>query len=517
MKRTLSMLLTVLMVFSIGQGSYAKSELPRILLNGEEIVFAHAPYVENGTTMVPVRELAEKWGYKVTYSPVVTTLNSFSTKPATVELSKTQEVVLRFDQNSSTAWERPRDMGDVAVDSGTREMPTASVVKNGTFFVPLRFLCEKLGAEITYDERSHTITISHKETITEDTFAVKLNKKMPQDKNYMFSPLSIKMALAMAANGADGQTKDEILKTCGIDNLDEYNAYAKKLMTSYEKSSNVTLNIANSIWVNQDRMFKGLRLSETYQNTIQKQYDGQANSVTDENAVPIINKWISDKTNGKIQNMLSNSQFWVALVNAVYFKGTWDDAFSTQSTRPSTFTDKNNEKKETLFMHDLRNVHYTDANNVPMIELPYKGNQFSMYVALTDDPTFDFESQIKNMAYETVSIAMPKFKTVYDTSLKDTLKDMGMAKAFDKNNAEFAPMIEPSMNLLYISDVLHKTYVDVDENGTEAAAVTAIVVDSGSAATVSYKPFTADHPFTYFIYDNVNKEILFMGQYGFAE
>ncbi|MCX7710542.1 MAG: serpin family protein [Clostridia bacterium] len=355
-------------------------------------------------------------------------------------------------------------------------------------------------------------------------FAVSLMKQLPKDKNYMFSPLSIKMAFAMAANGAKGQTQAEILELFAIGDLQKYNKEVKEMMEILNKDEKVKFNIANSIWFNTDYFQqKKVRFTDAFKKTIAENYQGIAAEVNKKNAVDTINQWISKNTEKKINNVISDSDFLAALVNTVYFKGAWASPFQIESTVKKTFTDKKGVQTEADFMNQTASFHYYEDENIQSVALPYRNRNINMYILLPRKKQFeytssDLEKMIGNMKSERVWLSIPKFKVEFDIELSEVLKKMGLETAFS-DKAEFrGPMIENSPENICISQVIHKTYIDVDEGGTEAAAATAIMMRNTAVMQESEpKKFNADHPFLYFIRDQASGEILFMGEMGYVK
>lgn len=358
------------------------------------------------------------------------------------------------------------------------------------------------------------------------TFADKLNAQMPQDKNYMFSPFSIKMALAMAANGADGATKDEILKALDIDDLDAYNKNMKQTLERYSKSDILKLNVANSIWLNSDNTKE--KFVKDFSDKTKEFFNAESDVVTRANALEKINGWVKDKTNGKIPSIIDkgNLDFMAMLINAVYFKGSWLKDFSESATADDTFTDKSGNKTQIPFMNQTGYFNYGRVNDAEVIEMPYlaydesSGSNkkidmdISMYL-IKSDKAINAEEILNSaeMDRSYVRLSVPKFKTEYGTSLKEMLGALGIDTAFTEM-ADFGRMLGEKN--LQLTDVLHKTYIKVDEKGTEAAAVTA-----GMAGATSMPPEPVsvkfDKPFTYIILDNTTKDVLFMGEYAFAK
>jgi|GEM_PF-281105 len=348
------------------------------------------------------------------------------------------------------------------------------------------------------------------------SFAWNLNKLMPTDKNYMFSPLSIKMAMAMAAVGADGATKDEILKTLQINDLDSFNEQSAQLIKEYSENEKVKLNIANSLWLNTD-YYKNVDFESTFKDVIQKYYQADSEKVNNKDAVETINSWVKNKTNGKIDQMISDSDFLAYIVNAIYFKGEWACKFYEEATQKAAFTDRNGKKTEIDFMNQTGYFDYYADDSVQMIKLPYRDGKTSMYVALPAEQTMDLEKYTDKMGEKYIKLSMPKFKTEFETKLIEPLAKLGIQTAFDKDKADLKNMLTDTPTNIFITDVIHKTFINVDENGTEAAAVTG--VGAGGSGIPKDPPieFTADKPFTYMIRDDANGEILFMGEYAFAD
>lgn len=362
--------------------------------------------------------------------------------------------------------------------------------------------------------------------------ADKLNSRMPTDQNYMFSPLSIKMALAMLANGADGQTRDEILTTCGIEDLDKFNAYAKELIETYSQADLLKLEIANSIWINRSRTEQNF--NPAFQTKIADFYQGQARIVDNDTAVEAVNGWVNENTYGRIPTIIDSSDFWAALVNAVYFKANWQNEFNKGATSEGTFTDRNGAAHSIDFMHRTGYMRYFASDSLQVVELPYLnhlshfsedgtyletevfGNlNVSMYLMMGDGKVSDPQALLEATELDSqyVSLSMPKFEFEYATALDSILKDMGIVTAFDTHNADLRPMFD--MGNMWVTDTVHKTFISVDEEGTEAAAVTAIAA-GGSAMPPEPVAVTFDKPFTFVIRDNLNGEILFLGEYAFC-
>ena len=362
------------------------------------------------------------------------------------------------------------------------------------------------------------------------------------DGNRMLSPYSAKMCLALLANGAEDETKQQILDALGIDDLDAYNTEVKALLERYATYEGVmSLETANSIWLNQTVFGeKGAFLSD-YQTAMQEYFSAEVREVTKENSVEAVNAWVNEKTHEKIDSIFTEDHrnFSLALVNAVYFKATWQNTFVPALTAEGDFTNIDGSQSRIDFMQSTDDYGYYAGNGVRAVRINYsryggdasnviyadKNYSFSMYIMLCDDPEAElnvdaFLREQTPFSSSYVQLKLPKFEMEYSVSLVDTLKALGMTAAFDSEKADLGAMIDLSKpaNNLFVSDVLQKTYIQVDEEGTEAAAVTAIAVTE-AACIVRDEPieFTADKPFYFAIRDNTSGELLFVGRYETAK
>ena len=378
------------------------------------------------------------------------------------------------------------------------------------------------------DNKIDTPIISNKVSGEAITFKDEFNilKFMPDDKNYMVSPFSLKMAMSLAANGADGTTKDEILTAFGIDNLDSYNTAAKELIERYEGTSSVKLNVANSIWLNKDVAGKDIKFTDEYKKLVSEYYKGTASEEDAKNIAMKINSWVEKKTNNKIKNLLpeGDAKFLSVLVNTIYFKGEWAEQFEEYATKEEDFTDRNGKVEKTDFMHKTERYRFYEDENMKMVRVPYKGGKTAMYIVLpTNEDKMDIATALDNMNSYKVRLSFPKFKTEYSLSFKEILKHIGIEKAFEKWEAEFDEVMFKGVKEgenVYVDDVLQKTFIEVDENGTEAAAATAVIMDKATSigpGMEEIKEFKADRPFIYFIRDDVTHEVLFIGEYAFTK
>lgn len=346
--------------------------------------------------------------------------------------------------------------------------------------------------------------------------------------NVFFSPASISAALAMTHAGARGDTAKQIAKVFHFDAVPASDLHAAQgsLLARLGSTSpdSPQLAIANRLWSQ-----KGMTLGADFQKTAKDHY-GAGVEPLDFDKAPnpsriTINNWVASHTNDKIKDLLApgviNSDTRLVLTNAIWFKGKWATAFDKSATRDEPFATPAGSKKVPT-MHATMKARYGETKDATVAELPYlskdPGRKLSMVVVLPKDkdglakleaaPQID--AWVASLGPAKVNVALPRFKTTQQMSLGDTLQAMGMPDAFDGAKANFKG-IHPSIPL-WISNVIHKAYVDVNEEGTEAAAATAVVIGTESAAVEIIRTFTVDRPFAFFIRDEGTGAILFLGR-----
>ena len=286
-----------------------------------------------------------------------------------------------------------------------------------------------------------------------------------------------------------------------------------------------TLRIANGLWMQQGFSFK-----PDFTHVLQHNYDAEARLANFANAMPVtheINKWVKKQTAGKIANLISpamiNDLTRLILVNAIYFKGAWDTSFMKEETRERPFhVDANRSVQVPMMFHSFDDLSYMENERMQAIEMQYEGKQISMVVFLprSNDGIGELEKNCteKNLTswfgalrQTKVDVTFPTFKMESQFKLNEPLSSLGMVDAFDRNRANFSGIA--SQEQLYLSEVIHKAYVDVNEEGTEAAAATGVEIMRLSAKPVEQrKVFDADHPFLFVIRDMHSGAILFMGR-----
>ena len=333
--------------------------------------------------------------------------------------------------------------------------------------------------------------------------------------NIFISPLSISIALTMTYNGVVGETERAMAEVLEIDALDlsTINQSNKALRDSLEDPDpKVEISIANSIWSRQGVDFNANFLERN------RAFFGAEIAALDfssPQAIATINEWVDTNTNGKIKKIVDriDPQTLLFLINAIYFKGNWQDEFDKSTTRPGIFHLPNGSEKQVQMMRRKGAYLYFRGENFEATSLPYGDGRVSMYIFLPNHNSSlnkflrdlnaeswkDWISHFGNRRHDMI---LPRFKLEYEVTLNHTLKALGMDIAFS-SNANFSGMGPPD---LFISEVKHKTFVEVNEEGTEAAAATAVEIAASEPPV-----FRVDRPFFFAIYDAETETILFMG------
>lgn len=370
--------------------------------------------------------------------------------------------------------------------------------------------------------------IDSKLVAAQTDFGFKLFSQILQqeaNQNVFISPSSVSLALAMTYNGASGETQEAMAKALALQGmtLREINQGNAALIKSLETlEPDVKLSLANSLWARQGVDFRPEFLQRT-----QDFYSAKVTNLNfdDPAAKSVINDWVKQSTNGKIEEIIDQikTDSVLFLINAIYFKGNWANEFSKEATEVRPFTLLNGSKKQHPLMLQSRKFQYFENNLFQSVNLPYGKGRLSMYVFLpkqgvTLQKLYDnlnaqnWQQWMQQFRRREGAVGLPRFKLEYETELNDTLKALGMEVAFDPDRADFSAMRSIPPNLS-ISKVKHKSFVDVNEEGTEAAAATSVEIIATSAILEPEKPFRliADRPFFFAIRDNQTGTVLFMG------
>lgn len=394
------------------------------------------------------------------------------------------------------------------------------------------------------DEKAEVAAAAHQAVVDGNTqFALALYEKLRAgDGNLFFSPYSVSTALAMTYAGARGETERQMAEAMWYPTsapVLEKLGVAGKPMTAEEfagafgriirdlnargGTDAYELRVANALWGQQDFAFL-----DAFARLVEAEYGGRIRNVdfvaATEKARRTINTWVEEQTNGKIKDLISQGAIGpmarLVLTNAIYFKGNWARQFDEDRTHDAPFTLLDESKVQVPMMNQKARFGYAEADNLQVLQLPYVGDELSMVILLpkATDGIGRLEQQLtaENLARwlddlreREVIVSIPKFKMTSKFSLESVLRSMGMGQAFT-GAADFSGMT--GRRDLFISAVIHQAYVDVNEEGTEAAAATGVVMKLTSAMPDRTPVFRADHPFLFMIRDNTSGSILFFGR-----
>jgi len=361
-----------------------------------------------------------------------------------------------------------------------------------------------------------------------ESFGLKLFQEIvraDKDKNVFISPLSVAMALAMTYNGAAGSTEEAMQATLGYAGLNrqEINQSFQSLISLLTHlDPKVKFQIANSIWHRQSFTVEPqfINWNKTYFDAIVSGLD-----FSDPNSPNVINSWVNDNTNGKIPKIIDriDSLTMMFLINAIYFKGTWTYEFKKEQTVDDWFNSSNSARIPCKMMVQSNDFMYGESDNFQIIDLPYGDGKFSMTILLPK-PNKSMDALIELMNPNRLSdwlgllgknhgtLYLPKFKLEWEAMLNDVLTDLGMGIAFSPEQADFTGINKDAKRMqLHIQFVKHKTFVQVDEEGTEAAAVTVVGVGITSVGPRSFV-MRVDRPFVFMIRENHSQTVLFIGK-----
>ena len=382
-------------------------------------------------------------------------------------------------------------------------------------------------------------------------FGISLFKKINSNDNstFMISPISVSYALMMVNYGASGKTYDQILSVLNLNYTDLKNYFWSDYTNDYKLMSNTDLKdffdlyngsdskfqINNGVWIQNDKCYKP---NLEYVNYIDSVFNGKISYVdfyaNRHSIIEKINNWVDKKTFGTIQDIVSENDIkkhtTQALINSIYFKDNWQFPFDNSKTKINSFFYQDKIFKN-MFMNKKNKFAHYKSSDFHLLEIPYQTNGISMLIFLPSQAidldsfidSFDyqlFSKSVDSLKYGVGDVSIPKFALEYSVSLKDYLIELGMSAAFNPADANFDKFWNFQQECKkypprhYIDIVNHKSYISIDENGTEASAATAVII----SRVTSIRPdnhfvFNANSPFIYVIYDKVNNNIMFIGQY----
>jgi len=361
------------------------------------------------------------------------------------------------------------------------------------------------------------------------SFGIALYKELLKEKpgvNIFISPASVGFALAMTYNGSGGETRTAMAGTLGFpdDSFEAVNLTDSTLIRDMNDSiPGVKLSVANSLWAKQ-----GLTFKKSFLERNTRYYGAEIETLdfSSPGAPATINQWVARKTNDKITKIVDKirEDDILYLINAIYFKGTWTREFDKNLTRDEPFHLLAGAASPRPMMRQSGKYDYLEEDGFQAVRLPYGDGRIGMYVFLPAGGSSlelfheklssgSWDEWMRSFASRKGSIVLPHFKLEYEASLKQSLAALGMAVAFDPERANFTGMYEAAGRNVYIGDVMHKTFVDVNEEGTEAAAVTSVEMRLTTTAMEPERPFEmiVDRPFFFAIRDEKTGLVLFMG------
>lgn len=355
------------------------------------------------------------------------------------------------------------------------------------------------------------------------TFACRLFTTLAErsaGENVFVSPASVALALAMLHSGARGETQRalaNVLDLGGADADDLNQASAALQQQLARLDDHIKLSVANALWVSEN-----VRLDDDFARTTERCYDAAIRSLdfAHQPAARIINGWVEEHTNGKIERIVEqvDRDTLLMLVNAIYFKGEWTEPFNRQLTQDGPFTLAGGQQVQHPMMAQRGRFRYLEDRAFQAVALPYGGGRVCMYIFLPRGDLADFTNHLSGKRWESWMshfsstegrLVLPRFRAEYEAKLNDALKSLGMGIAFDQR-ADFGAMVDDGERLR-IDEVRHKTFVEVNEEGTEAAAVTSVGMMRASFAPKKTFSMVVDRPFFCAIRDERSGTILFMG------
>lgn len=362
------------------------------------------------------------------------------------------------------------------------------------------------------------------------SFAIALHKELARDEgNLFYSPYSISTALAMTFAGAREETEVQMAEALrfpfGASVLSPIFGELQRVLKGAQ-SDGVEFHVANSLWP-----YDTYEFEPDYLELVRKHFQSEVNPVNFADPEPVrlrINGWIEEATREKIRDMIPagalSPMTRMVLANAVYFKGMWASRFREEATTEQPFYTVPGKSAPVKMMHQQLETGYGETEHVQLLELPYKDERIAMMIVLPKGKRSlaQTESRMSTKAFaaweqelrpQKVDVYLPRFSMTADFQLNQIMMKLGMTDAFDPAKADFSGM-DGLINNLYISDILHKAFVDVSEEGTEAAAATAIIMRTTAFVEAPPVPvFRADRPFLFFIKDRTTGSILFTGRF----
>lgn len=343
------------------------------------------------------------------------------------------------------------------------------------------------------------------------------------EENVIISPLSVYLALSMVLNGASGETAEELKSALNLTDaeMSSINSASREMMGNLENSDPaIQLAIANSVWHR-----RNLGVKENFSETLKEYYRAEIESVdfNSPETIEAMNDWVSRVTKGTIDEIVSEipDEMVMYLINAVYFKGDWITPFDVARTAPANFRTESSETVSVEMMRIEESFNFYFSDEVRLIELPYGDGQFAMTVLMPADDQMPIDQFVdefftpenlsewrENLQERNLNVQFPRFQMEYEITYNDILKSMGVEQLFNPGQSDLSNIADLSPQRLFVSEVKHKTYINVDEEGTEAAATTGV----GVGVTSMPPQFLVNRPFLFVISEKESGSHLFMGR-----
>lgn len=475
---------------------------------GKKLDFKNVPYITNGVVYVPLREMLEKNDGVVKNEDNKITV-----------ITGTLKVTLTKNSNECEY-------------NGTQiYLKHMLETVNGITYISIEdinTIDRNIGYHIEYEQESnggYKVLLRRNERSDEQKkgevkdfhFALKLLNETSKVQNMVISPKSMETVLAMVANGTEGESRNQILGALNITELNKYNEKLKN--TVQEQFQSAAWSSANSIWA---KSVNGkFEWNQKFLKIIKDCYKGITDSIEDENEIDKINIWIAENTNGQIKDAIKDSEFDLMLLNAAHFKGSWKVPFDKSNTKEEIFYNNDKSQSNIDFMElDTSNVRYYEEEGLSALTLDYgimgrENTPYDMTFIMTDNElNNEMLNRIYNYQdYQEVLIKLPKFKIENEFAFIDVLKKLGIQDIFDAAKANLSPMTDEKG--YFVTKVIQNATINIDEEGTEAAAVSIASAARDVMSKESVK-FIANSPFYYLIRNSKTGDILFEGYFGSA-
>lgn len=476
---------------------------------GLKIEYKNPCFMKNGVVYAPLRETIEIYGGTIEYKRPSIIIN-FSCQVIEMNPTKKEFTINGLEESFEHMPEIVNGVTYMSIEDINRLDNNFYEIENqigedGEY----RFLMRK-------EERSE----HPKTSIDRDySFDLKLLKEFSKNDNSVVSPISLKVVLAMTANGTTGETQKQILDVLNIKDLNAFNETVKNTVEKQYNSAKWTTS--NSIWVNEELLTDGVTWNDGFKNIVKENYNGISDSIKGSSEIDKMNNWISDNTEGLITDAVKETNFELMLMNTSYFKGAWMNAFNERFTEKGIFYNKDGSETYAYFMGRTESNYFYEEEGLKALTMEYgdccyENTPYDMTFIMTDKE-IDSETLNRIFKYQDkmeVNVKLPKFKIENGEDCIQMLKNMGIEDLFDASKADLTPMINEGG--YYINEVVQNAVISIDEKGTEAAVMSSDSATRGIHEEIPPE-FIADHPFYFFLRNKQTGDILFEGYFSLAE